>query len=171
MQTEGSTTIRVTGTMISYLHVCPRQLWFFQNHIEMEHTSDRVAMGQLLHEESYPREKRKERPINDRNLVDFIDKNGSLHDVKSSPSMQKAHEMQMLYYLYLLKQKGLPNRKGVINYPRQRRTVEVELTPEKEREVEEAIQEVKRISNLPTPPDVAFMRICKSCSYMELCWS
>ena len=171
MQTEDPTKIRVTGTMISYLHVCPRQLWFFQNHLEMEHTSDRVAMGQLLHEESYPREKRKERPINDRNLIDFIDKDGILHDVKSSPSMQNAHEMQMFYYLYLLKQKGLPNRKGVINYPRQRRTVEVELTPEKEREVEEAIREVKRISDLPTPPDVAFMKICKSCSYMELCWS
>ena len=171
MQTEDSTTIRVTGTMISYLHVCPRQLWFFQNHIEMEHTSDRVAMGQLLHEESYPREKRKERPINERNLIDFIDKDGILHDVKSSPSMQKAHEMQMLYYLYLLKQKGLPNRKGVINYPRQRRTVAVELTPEKECEVEEAIRKVKKISDLPTPPDVEFMKICKSCSYMELCWS
>ena len=171
MQTEHLTTIRVTGTMISYLHVCPRQLWFFQNHIEMEHTSDRVAMGQLLHEESYSREKRKERPINDRNLIDFIDKDGILHDVKSSPSMQKAHEMQILYYLYLLKQKGAPNRKGVINYPRQRRTVEVELTPEKEREVEEAIREVKEISDLPTPPDVGFMKICKSCSYLELCWS
>ena len=48
---------------------------------------------------------------------------------------------------------------------------EVELTPEKEREVEEAIREVKEISDLPTPPDVEFMKICKSCSYMELCWS
>ena len=171
MQTENRTTVRVTGTMISYLHVCPRQLWFFQNHIEMEHTSDLVSMGRLLHEESYPREKRKERPIDERSLIDFIDKDGILHDVKSSPSMQKAHEMQILYYLYLLKRKGAPNRKGVINYPRQRRTVEVELTPEKEREVEEAIQEVKRIADLPTPPDVEFMKICKSCSYMELCWS
>ncbi len=162
---------RITGTTIGYLYVCPRELWFFQNHIEMEHTSDLVSMGKLLHEESYPREKRKERPIDDRNLIDFIDKDGILHDVKSSPSVQKAHEMQILYYLYLLKQKGLPNRKGVINYPRQRRTVEVELTPEKECEVEEAIGEVKRISDLPTPPDVEFMNICKSCSYMELCWS
>ena len=101
-------------------------------------------MGQLLHKESYNREKRKERSIDDRSRIDFIDKDGILHDVKSSPSMQKAHEMQMLYYLYLLKQKGMPNRKGVINYPRQRRTVAVELTPKKEREVEEAIQEVKK---------------------------
>ena len=103
MQTENRTTVRVTGTMISYLYVCPRQLWFFQNHIEMEHTSDRVAMGQLLHEDSYSREKRKERLIDDLIRIDFVDKDGILHDVKSSPSMQKAHEMQMLYYLYLLK--------------------------------------------------------------------
>ena len=171
MQTEDRTTGRVTGTMISYLYVCQRQLWFFQNHIEMEHTSDLVSMGQQLHKESYNREKRKERSIDDRGRIDFIDKDGILHDVKSSPSMQKAHEMQMLYYLYLFKQKGMPNRKGVINYPRQRRTVAVELTRKKEREVKRAIREVKKIADLPTPPDVEFMKICKSCSYMELCWS
>lgn len=171
MQTENPTTVRVTGTTINYLYVCPRQLWLFQNHIEMEHTSDLVSMGRLLHDESYSREKRKERPIDERSLIDFIDKDGILHDVKSSPSVEKAHEMQILYYLYLLKQKGETSRKGIINYPRQRRTVEVELTPEKELEVEEAIQEVKRVSNLPTPPDVAYMKICKSCSYQELCWS
>ena len=85
--------------------------------------------------------------------------------------MEKAHEMQILYYLYLLKQKGISNRKGMINYPRQRRTLEIELTPEKEREVEAAIEDAKKISNLPTPPEAAFMKICKSCSYMELCWS
>ena len=72
MQTEDSTTIRVTGTMIGHLYVCPRELWFFQNHIEMEHTSDLVSMGKLLHEESYSREKRKERPIDDRNLIRLI---------------------------------------------------------------------------------------------------
>ena len=171
MQTENLTAARITGTTINYLHVCHRKLWFFQNHIEMEHTSDLVSMGRLLHEESYRREKRKERSIDDLISIDFVDKNGILHDVKSGKAMERAHEMQILYYLYLLKQKGVTNRKGVINYPRQRRTVEVELTPEKEREVEEAIQKVKEISNLPTPPDVEFMKICKSCSYMELCWS
>ena len=171
MQTEDLTTAHITGTTINYLHVCPRKLWFFQNHIEMEHTSDLVSMGQLLHEESYSREKRKERSIDDLIRIDFVDKDGILHDVKSGKAMEKAHEMQILYYLYLLKQKGVANRKGVINYPRQRRTLEVELTPEKEHEVEEAIREVKKISDLPTPPDVEFMKICKSCSYMELCWS
>ena len=158
----------ITGTTINYLYVCPRKLWFFQNHIEMEHTSDLVSMGQLLHEESYSREKRKERLIDDLIRIDFVDKDGILHDVKSGKAMEKAHEMQILYYLYLLKQKGAPNRKGVINYPRQRRTVEVELTPEKEREVEEAIQGVEQISNLPTPPEVAFTNTSRGGVYQNL---
>ena len=64
-----------------------------------------------------------------------------------------------------------PNRKGVINYPRQRKTTEVELTPEKEKEVEDAIAKVNEISALPIPPHADYMKICKSCSYQELCWS
>ncbi len=168
---QNLTQPRITGTMIHYLYVCPRQLWFFQNHIEMEHTSDLVSMGKLLHEESYGREKRKERSIDDLISIDFVDKDGILHDVKSGPAMEKAHEMQILYYLYLLKQKGVSNRKGVINYPRQRRTTEVELTPERERELETAIEKVIEIAALPAPPHAEYMKICKSCSYQELCWS
>jgi len=171
METVTLTTARVTGTAINYLFVCPRKLWLFHHHIEMEHTSDYVALGELLHEESFDREKKKETLIDDLIRIDFIDKEGVLHDVKSGRSMEKAHEMQILYYLYILKGKGLPNRKGVINYPRQRRKTEVELTPEKEREVEAAIEGVKQITSLPTPPEAEFMKICKTCSYMELCWS
>jgi len=65
----------------------------------------------------------------------------------------------------------LPNRFGVINYPRQRRKTEVELTPEKEKEVESAMENVIRIVSLPTPPNAEFGKLCISCSYMELCWS
>ena len=50
----------ITGTAINYLHICTRKLWFYQNHLEMEHTSEYVDLGQLLHEESYSREKRRE---------------------------------------------------------------------------------------------------------------
>ena len=109
MNTLDLANARITGTAINYLFVCHRKLWFFQNHIEMEHTSDNVALGQLLHEQSYGREKRKEMLIDDLIRIDFIDKDGVLHDVKSGRSMEKAHQMQILYYLYLLKQKGLPN--------------------------------------------------------------
>ena len=137
----------------------------------MEHTSESVDLGQLLHEESYTREKRREWSIDSLIQIDFVDKHGILHDVKSGPAMETAHVMQLCYYLYLLKQKGVSNRKGIINYPRQRRTTEVELTPEKEGELETAIENVNHIAALPTPPHTDYMKICKSCSYQELCWS
>ena len=161
----------ITGTAINYLYICTRKLWFDRNHLEMEHTSEHVDLGQLLHEESYPREKRRELDIDNLVQIDFVDKDGVLHDIKSGPAMETAHIMQLCYYLYLLKQKGVSNRKGIVNYPRQRRTTEVELTPETEREVETAIQKVSEIAALPTPPHADYMKICKSCSYQELCWS
>jgi len=161
----------ITGTAINYLYICTRKLWFFQNYLEMEHTSEYVDLGQLLHEESYAREKRKEWRIDELIQIDFVDKQGILHDIKSGPAMETAHVMQLCYYLYLLKQRGVSNRKGVINYPRQRRKTDVELTLEREHELETAIEQVTQISALPTPPHAEYMKICKSCSYQELCWS
>ena len=161
----------ITGTAINYLYICERKLWFFQNHLEMEHTSEYVDIGQLLHEDTYPREKRREWLIDGMVRIDFVDKDGILHDIKSGPAMETAHVMQLCYYLYLLKQKGVTDRKGVINYPRQRRTTEVELTVNRERELETAIEKVTQIAALPTPPHADYMKICKSCSYQELCWS
>lgn len=161
----------ITGTAINYLYICERKLWFFQNHLEMEHTSEYIALGQLLHEDTYPREKRREWLIDGMVRIDFVDKDGILHDIKSGPAMETAHVMQLCYYLYLLKQKGITERKGVINYPRQRRTTEVELTADRERELETAIEQVTQIAALPTPPHADYMKICKSCSYQELCWS
>ena len=137
----------------------------------MEHTSEYVDLGQLLHDESYPREKRREWSIDNLVQIDFVDKHGILHDIKSGPAMETAHVMRLCYYLYLLKQKGIANRKGIINYPRQRRTTEVELTPEREQEVETAIEKVNEITVLPKPPHADYMKICRSCSYQELCWS
>ena len=161
----------ITGTAINYLYVCPRKLWFYQHNLEMEHTSESVDLGKHLHDESYPREKRREWRIDNRVQIDFIDKQGILHDIKSGPAMETAHVMQICYYLYLLKQKGVTNPKGIINYPNQRRNTEVELTPQREREVKVSIEKVNEISALPTPPDVDYMKICTSCSYQELCWS
>jgi len=170
METPDLANARITGVEINYLFVCPRKLWLFRHHIEMEHTSDYVALGELLHRESFAREK-KDTLIDDMIRIDFIDKDGVLHDIKYGRSMEIAHEMQLLYYLYVLNRKGLPNRTGVINYPRQRRKTVVELTSEKEREIEDAIRRVTQVTSLPVPPDAEFTKLCRSCSYAELCWS
>lgn len=135
----------------------------------MEHENDRVQMGKLVHEESYARRK-KELNIDDRIVLDWRE-DGVIHEVKLSDSMEGAHEMQLLYYLYYLKhRKGVEGLRGQIDYPKLRETKEVELTPEREAEIEAALAAMRQIIELRSAPAVEWMKICRSCSYAELCW-
>lgn len=43
-----------TGTHFNYYQICHRKLWLFANGINMEHVSDAVYDGKLIHEGSYP---------------------------------------------------------------------------------------------------------------------
>lgn len=157
-----------TGTEVGYYFVCAKKLWWFAHGVEMEHENDRVRMGRLVHRESYAR-KKKELNVDDRIVLDWRE-GGVIHEVKLTDSMERAHEMQLLYYLYYLKRKGVEGLSGQIDYPKLRETKTVELTPEREREVEAALAEMKAIVGSRRAPEVEWMKICRACSYAELCW-
>jgi len=163
-------TDSITGTQINFYFHCKRQLWFFTHHINTEHESDLVTLGRVIHETSYDRE-RKEVEI-DQIRLDFLDiRDGVLHEVKKSDSWSQAHEWQVLYYLYVLKQKGITGLRGELNYPTIRRTITVNLTPEKEQRLEQVLQDVRRIIDQPEPPEIAVKKsVCRKCSYYELCY-
>ena len=64
----------MTGTHFNYYHVCKRKLWLFANSIQMEHTSDMVYDGKLIHEQSYPqRSERYEEMEIDGIKIDYYD--------------------------------------------------------------------------------------------------
>ena len=50
--------MNISGTHINYFFHCKRQVWYFSHNIMMEHVSDTVRMGKLIHETSYEREKK-----------------------------------------------------------------------------------------------------------------
>lgn len=159
----------ITCTEFSYYLVCKRKLWLFAHDIQMEQNSDTVFQGKLVHEHSYQREK-KEIMIDGVIRIDFLD-DEAVHEVKKSQKLEESHKGQLLYYIYYLRQKGVDIRKGVINYPKQRRTTEVELTPEKEVEIAETLGHVREIKNLIEAPPLLNSRICKKCSYEDFCYS
>lgn len=164
-------TLKVsTGTRINYYFHCKRQLWLFSHNIRYEQDSDTVYLGKVIHQTSYDREK-KEIEI-DHLKLDFLDiHNGILHEVKKSDKWSEAHEWQVLYYLYVLKQKGVNNIRGELNYPVIKRTVSVELTPEKEERLVKVLQDIENILRQPIPPDIQVSRnVCRKCSYFELCY-
>ena len=158
-----------TGTQINYYFICERKLWFFSKYMQMESNSDTVLVGKVLHEDSYKR-KAKEFMIDNKIAIDFMEKDGIINEIKKSNKMEQAHIFQMLYYLYYLKGKGLEKLKGVINYPLLRNKVNVELTAEKEKELEEVLKNIKKIVEQDNPPQLKKMKHCRSCSYYELCW-
>ncbi len=142
-----------TATQIAYAIICETKLWLFTRGVSMEHTSDLVKQGKAVHEQRYPRE-RKDVLIDSKLGIDFIRKGERivLHEVKKSEKLEKAHVMQLLYYLKALRDKGV-DAEGVIDYPLTRRRKEVLLTPEAEQELVKAETKLKDILQLPKPPE------------------
>lgn len=157
-----------TCSQINYYFVCKRKLWLFSHNIELESDSDLVLQGKLLHEHSYKR-KLKEIAI-DKIKIDFIEKTNEVHEIKRSRRVEDAHVWQLLYYLYYLKKQAGLDTKGVLNYPLLKKTVKVELTPQKERELQQIIQKINQIIELEKPPEEKWIPYCKSCAYSEMCW-
>jgi CRISPR-associated exonuclease Cas4 len=168
IQTATSELPAFTGTEVGYYFICHKKLWWFAHGVHMEQGHDRVKLGKLVHEQSYSR-RRKEIDIDGRIVLDWRE-DGIVHEVKLTDKMEDAHEMQLVYYLYYLKRKGVDGLRGQIDYPKLRQTKIIELDEERERKIVQALEQIKRIVELPRAPQVEWMKICRSCSYAELCW-
>lgn len=157
-----------TGTEVGYYFICRKKLWWFAHGVHMEQENDRVKMGKLVHQESYSR-RRKELDIDGKIVLDWRE-DGCVHEVKLTDKMEDAHEMQLVYYLYYLKLKGVDDLRGQIDYPKIRDTKTVYLDQHNQQKLEQALKDMERIVAAEGPPEVEFMKICRSCSYAELCW-
>ena len=161
--------LQFTGTQINYYFVCKRKLWLFSHNMELEYDSDLVLLGKLLHENRYKRKSFKEVDI-ERIKIDFIEKSREIHEVKRSRKIENAHIYQLLYYLYFLKKTANVEAKGVLNYPLLKKNVTVELTAEREKELENILSNVSDIINQEKPQEPEWKSYCKNCAYRELCW-
>jgi len=164
--------MNITATHINYYIVCKRKLWLFSGGINMEHTSDIVAEGKLIHETTYPQrpERYSELEI-DGSVIDFYDaKNKIIHEIKKSDKMEKAHEWQVKYYIWLLKNNGVEGVNGIIEYPKLRETTKVELTDDDVVILEKMIADTEQIVNSEACPAKIDAKCCKTCSYYEFCY-
>ena len=160
---------KVQGIKFNYYFICKRKLWLFHNGISMENTSERVAQGKVVHENSYERkEKNKEKLIDDMIKIDIVE-GEEIREVKISSKMMESDRMQLLYYLYYLKKCGI-EKVGTLNYVNEKKVVKVILDEEGEKKIEESLIGIKEILNLEFPPTICKYKYCKSCSYYEYCY-
>lgn len=161
--------LKTNGIKVNYLYVCERKLWFFDRRISMESSSDKVLMGRLVNEYSYPAEEKREVLIDNLIKIDIVGQE-EIKEVKYSNRMAKADKIQIMYYLYYLKQFGIEKR-GIIKYPRMKKQEEVILTQEGEKEVEDALTRIQSILKMDKPPPLQKKPYCSRCAYYEFCWS
>lgn len=158
-----------TATHINYYFVCKRKLWLFSHQLNREHESDIVKMGRIIHEDSYEREK-KEIRIGENLVLDFADvQTRVIHEVKKSNKMEKAHEWQLKYYLYCLREWGIEDFSGELNYPKLRKTVQVDLSDEDIERLDEVLEDIEKIISGTAPPPVK-IKPCLKCAYYEYCF-
>jgi len=161
-------SLRITGVKINYFFICKRKLWLFDRGIQMEQESERVLLGRLLDEYSYPRKKRRRITIDDLIAIDLVE-GDTIREVKYSKVFEKASIMQIGYYLFYLKGLGI-NKKGIISYPRLRKSKEVVLTDEMINELKEAMKGIEEVLTMPSPPVAEKKPYCRKCAYFEFCF-
>ena len=138
----------------------------------MEHSSDLVYEGKLVHEYTYPQRSEKYQEIEIGNVkIDFYDaKNKVIHEIKKSDKAEIAHEWQLKYYIYILEQAGIEGVTGILEYPKLRRRSDVVLSDIDREEIVHILKKTMEITELETVPKAEKKQICKNCSYFEFCF-
>ncbi len=148
----------------------------------MEQTSDLVSEGKLIHETSYPQRAEKfteveitlayNEEITLSAVIDFYDaKTKVVHETKKSSSMERAHEWQARFYIYLLEKQGVEGVSALLEYPKLRETKRVLLTEEDRAYLEKLFPEVVEIIGREKCPPTIEKKFCKSCSYFDFCYA
>jgi len=169
-ESQESLYLPMGGTLIWYYYVCPREVWFMAHRILPQEDNEFLALGRLLHQESYRRE-RHEILIDNTIRIDLRLADGVVAEVKKSSKSLEAARMQLAYYLYYLKHEKGVERSGVLLIPSEKKRIAVELTPEIEAELREVVRRIRGIAARPQPPPLKRIPVCNSCAYAPICWS
>lgn len=163
----------VTGTQFNYFLVCHRKLWLFANGINMEHVSDLVYEGRLIHENSYKQRSSKYKEIElDGIKIDFYDsKNKIIHETKKSRKEHESQVWQLKYYIFRLMEAGVDGVIGLLEYPAERKIEEVCLSSVDISFIEEAKIKIYEIIKSAKCPKVINSSKCKKCSYFDFCYT
>lgn len=171
----------LNATYINYYNLCHRKLWLHANGIRMEHTSDTVYDGKLLHETSYPQRSDKhsefelfatlQNGLLLSGKIDYYDaKQKVVHETKRSDKAAVAHEWQCKFYLWLLELNGIEDATCVLEFPNQRETTKLILSDTDRGTLTGMVHAAKQLIQQQQCPASIKSSICKSCSYYELCY-
>ncbi len=163
--------MKINGTLINYYFHCKRQCYLHGNRINLEDNSENVKIGKAIHEEKQTKSKNSEIAI-DNIKIDKLTKE-YLIEIKKSDADVKACKWQLLYYLKILRDKGI-ERKGKLEFIEKNKgnnkILYFELNDELLQELEKYVDEIKELIIGDDIPTVLNERKCKKCAYYDYCY-
>lgn len=158
----------IGGVHIKYLYHCHRQLWLYVRGIRPEHLNATVQLGEAVHEVSY----RRTSPVDlGAAVLDFVDGQHWVHEVKSSARVSRADRAQVMHYCLRLCQVGIDARGGVLHYPKTRRTTKIHYDGAAAGQAVADIAEALAVIGRETCPPRLTRTACRGCGYADYCWS
>lgn len=146
--------MRINGTLINYYFHCKRQCYLHGNRLNLEDNSEQVKIGKAIHEERAENSTNSEIAI-ENICLDKLTKE-YLVEVKKSDADPESAKWQLLYYLSVLKKKGIL-RKGKLEFveknKKDKRIIYLELTDEVEKQLFDYIQEIEALIAEEKPPE------------------
>ena len=156
---------------MNYYFHCKKQCYLHGNRMNMEDNSEEVKIGKAIHEERAMNSDNTEISIENIKL-DKLTKE-YLTEVKKSDADVEAAKWQLLYYLWILKYKGV-DRKGRIEFVEKnngnKKVIIIELTEDNEKDLLKCIQEIEDLIQSDLVPEVLNKATCKKCAYYEYCY-
>jgi len=163
--------MRITGTIVNYFIHCKRQCWLFAHKMNFEDDSEDVRIGRILHEVRSEGRNNTEIQIEgikvDKMTEDYV------IELKKSDADVEATKWQTLYYLYMLKQKGI-DRKGRLEFLERKKqtckTVELELDSLTEVILISMLEEIEQYLAHDKPEEAIYAKKCERCAYYAYCY-
>ena len=158
---------------LTYLLLCPRKLWLHHHGMRLEDNSADVHAGKHLGEKAYARRASRWRelrvgPV----IIDHYDPRERLiREVKKSPQLEHAHLAQVRYYQWHLERAGVPDARGRIEYPKQRRATEVPVLAKADRtQLHAWLAEITAVCAMGTAPAAVKKPYCRKCAFYDFCY-
>ena len=154
-------------------HICPRQSWLMFRQLNADQRNTSLELGRLTDDTTYEREKKKIYLADVSAMVDMVtQKDGEVFiaEIKRSSKRIENAVKQLKYYLFLLRRKSVIV-KGMLKIPKEKKSIEVELSDEDVRVIERDIDRILAELYKSAPPQRATKKVCNKCAHLEFCWS
>ena len=158
----------VSGIVYTYFLICKRKMWYFSRGISLEENNEDVAIGKLIDENSYSMDK-KHIIIDNCVSIDFM-KNQTIYEIKKSTRQKVVAIKQIIYYLYVLNQKGIKGLVGELRVPKENYIEKIIPTMYDFEMIDKHLVIIEEVLSQEKPPAVETKGICKKCAYYDFCY-